>query len=56
MRNEKNEKFKELKHKRNTAEYEYYFLRYIPSEKTKTIKQKTKTKTKTKSKTKKAKI
>ena len=34
MRNEKNLKFKELKNKKNTAEYDYYFLRYIPKKAT----------------------
>lgn len=64
-RAEKTNKFKELKDKRNTTEYEEYFLRYIPSEKkNKTSKSyhkpsttKTKTKTKkrkTKQKTKKS--
>lgn len=42
IRNEKNKKFKELKNKKYSREYEYYFLRYIPSENLKTIKQKTK--------------
>ena len=32
MRSEKAEKFKELKDKRNTDEYEYWFLRYSPGE------------------------
>lgn len=33
IRNEKAQKFKELKDKRDSAEYEKYFLRYIPEEK-----------------------
>lgn len=33
LRNEKAEKFKELKNKKHTEEYEKYFLRYIPEEK-----------------------
>ena len=32
MRNEKSEKYKELKGKRNTLEYESWFLRYVPFE------------------------
>merc|ERR1712127_60104 len=32
MRQEKAEKFKELKKKKGTKDYEWYFLRYIPSE------------------------
>ena len=32
MRNTKSEKYKELKNKRNTREYESWFLRYIPHE------------------------
>ena len=60
IRAEKTEKFKELKDNRNSEEFEYNFLRYIPAEKakktTKTIDKKkksirNKTKTKTKSKT-----
>ena len=47
MRNEKNKKFKELKNKKYSPEYEYYFLRYIPSDNLKTIKQKTKKSKKT---------
>ncbi|MDC1320998.1 hypothetical protein N8261_03465 [Flavobacteriaceae bacterium] len=39
MRNEKSEKFKELKGKRNTKEYESWFLRYIPFEENKPKKQ-----------------
>ena len=36
MRNEKSLKFKELKNKKNRAEYDYYFLRYIPTGKSNT--------------------
>ena len=32
MKNAKSEKYKELKSKRNTKEYESWFLRYIPLE------------------------
>ena len=32
MRQEKAEKFKELKNKKGTKDYEWYFLRYIPAE------------------------
>ena len=32
MRNTKSEKYKELKNKRNTKEYESWFLRYVPFE------------------------
>ena len=47
IRAEKAKKFRELKNKKNSAEYEKYFLRYIPAEKK--LNKKTKTK-KTKSK------
>ena len=40
MRLEKAKKFNELKNKRNTKEYEEWFLRYIPNEKFKTKKNK----------------
>ena len=43
IRSEKTEKYKELKNKRNTAEYEKYFLRYRPDEKKKTQKRKKRT-------------
>ena len=33
IRNEKSNKYKELKTKKGSREYDYYFLRYIPSEK-----------------------
>lgn len=55
MRNEKSEKFKELKGKRNTKEYESWFLRYIPFEETKQKKQKHKKKSISKTKKKKSK-
>ena len=32
MREEKAEKYRELKNKKGTKEYEWYFLRYIPGE------------------------
>jgi hypothetical protein len=35
MRAEKSEKFKELKDKRNTKEYEMWFLKYVPGDKKK---------------------
>jgi hypothetical protein len=35
MRAEKSEKFKELKNKRNTKEYEMWFLKYLPGDKNK---------------------
>lgn len=47
IRAEKAKKFRELKNKKNSSEYEKYFLRYIPAEKK--LNKKTKTK-KTKSK------
>lgn len=34
MRTEKNEKYEELKNKRNAREYEEWFLKYVPSENT----------------------
>lgn len=34
MRTEKNEKYEEFKNKRNTREYEEWFLKYVPSENT----------------------
>ena len=47
MRAEKSKKFKELKDKRGTKDYEWYFLRYVPKdEKNKPIKKKPKKKTK----------
>jgi hypothetical protein len=58
MRAEKAEKYKELKDKRGTPEYEEYFLNYKPTNEPKIVKtttkskSKTKTKSKTKSKTK----
>ena len=54
IRYEKTEKFKELKNNRNTEEYEHYFLRYRPDEKTYTKRSKKKSK-KEKSKKKKQK-
>jgi hypothetical protein len=47
---EKRNKFKELK--KNSKEYDEWFLRYIPKGNSKNIKTKSKTRTKTKSKTK----
>jgi hypothetical protein len=35
MRAEKSEKFKELKNKRNTKEYEMWFLKYVPADRNK---------------------
>lgn len=51
-RKEKSKKYKELKNKRNTSEYEEYFLRYVPFEikKNNEIKRETMRKTKTKTK------
>lgn len=60
MRQEKTEKFKELKNKKGTKDYEWYFLRYVPAEEDKDYnpddekkKNKKKKKKKTKKKTKK---
>lgn len=55
MRTEKNEKYEELKNKRNTREYEEWFLKYVPSENTRqpTPPQSKTKNTKTKNKTKK---
>lgn len=39
MRNEKNKKYEELKHKKDTREYEEWFLKYVPSSKKKTTTQ-----------------
>ena len=50
MREEKAEKYRELKNKRGSKEYDWYFLRYIPGEKDKKTKKKTKRKKKTKKK------
>lgn len=55
MRNEKNKKFQELKDKKNSAEYEYYFLRYIPTKKRKIKSKNKKTKAKAKIKNRKTK-
>jgi len=51
MRNEKTEMFEKLKDKRDTKEYEEWFLKYTPvsASKQKTRKSKPKSKTKTKS-------
>ena len=49
MRSEKSERYKELKNKKKSKEYEWYFLRYVPFEenkKTTTKKKKTTTKKK----------
>ena len=53
MREEKAEKYRELKNKRGTKEYDWYFLRYIPGEKDKKTIKKKKVKKKKKKKTKK---
>ena len=53
LRSVKAEKFKELKNKRGTKEYDEYFLKYSPGEKKGKSKKITKTKTKAKAKTKK---
>ena len=53
IRAEKVTAFERLRSKRNTREYDEYFLRYIPGEKSKKTKSKTKKTSKTKSKTKK---
>ncbi len=55
MREEKAEKYRELKNKRGTKEYEWYFLRYIPGEKDKNYKPAKKKKKKTKKKKRKTK-
>ena len=54
IRNDKSQKYKDLKNKKNTAEYDYYFLRYIPG-KTKVKKAKTKTRKRKQTKTRKRK-
>jgi hypothetical protein len=51
IRNEKAIKYKELKDKKGTLEYDRYFLRYIPSEQKSKSKQKANTTRKTKAKT-----
>ena len=48
----KNNKFKELKHNKKSKDYEFYFLRHIPSQKKITTKAKQKTKAKKKTKAK----
>ena len=49
IRSEKTEKFKELKNKRGTKEYEKYFLKYVPKDKeVKSKKEQTKKQTKNK--------
>ena len=55
IRSEKTKKYEELKNKKGTKEYEEYFLRYIPMEKSskKTKQHKTKTKKETKKRIKK---
>ena len=57
MREKKAEKYRELKNKRNTKDYDWYFLRYVPAEKDKNkVKTKVKNnKKKVKKKTKKRK-
>ena len=46
MRKEKSEKFEELKHKRDTKDWEWHFLKYRPGEISKKGKKKDKKKTK----------
>ena len=56
MREEKSKKYMELKNKKNSKDYEWYFLRYLPREhdrKNKSKKKKRKTKRKTRRKRKK---
>ena len=58
MREEKSKKYVELKNKKNSKDYEWYFLRYLPREhdkknKSKNKKKKRKTKRKTRRKRKK---
>ena len=55
MREEKAEKYRELKNKRGSKEYEWYFLRYIPSEKDRDYKPPKKKKRKKKKKKRKTK-
>ena len=50
MREEKAEMYKKLKNKRNSKDYEWWFLRYIPSESDKNLKRKKKSKTRKKKK------
>ena len=54
MRAEKTKKFMELKNKRNTREFEEWFLRYVPAEQKKQPKQERKTMRKTRKLTKEA--
>lgn len=55
MRNEKTEMFKALKNKRNSKEYEEWFLRYEPGEKNKQEKRKKTKKRKKREKSRKSK-
>ena len=55
MREEKSDMYKKLKNKRNSREYEWYFLRYVPSEKYGKKKSKRKNKKKKRKKTRKRK-
>ena len=52
IRQEKSEAYKELRNKRNSKEFEWWFLRYIPRDHDKKLKKSSKSKKKTKSKTK----
>jgi len=52
MRNDKTQKYEELKNKRDTREYEEWFLKYVPSKSKENSETKSKTKSKPKSKTK----
>jgi len=52
MRNDKTQKYEELKNKRDTREYEEWFLKYVPSKSKENSETKSKPKSKTKSKTK----
>jgi hypothetical protein len=55
MREKKSDMYKKLKNKKNSREYEWYFLRYVPSEKYSKKKSKRKNKKKKRKKTKKRK-
>ena len=50
IRQEKSEAYKELRNKRNSKEFEWWFLRYIPRDHDKALKKSSKSKKKTKSK------
>jgi len=53
MRREKSEKYEELKNKKGSKEYEWYFLRYVPAETERKTKHKTKKRKKSRKKSRK---